>query len=392
MKSLGIDSTRVEASVRSLIAGGHQLVAGVTGAGAGLSKLIWEVPGVSATLNSVSLVYAQGAFDDYVGEESVKYCSQEGALKLANASYLQLQRLVARRGKPLAPGAKIVGLGLSAAVQTSRTRRGDDQIFLAARSQDRLIVSHAKLVKIDDGRKKQGELCDLLGLNTVLRACGLEEVPVNRADFVETETSDEILPPSLGPITESTLFRSDGTVDRFVPGMLNRKKHFVLPGSFHPLHFGHLEMARVGRRVMGREPVYEISLNNVAKVAPSPEDIAKRIWQFRGLADVIVSPDTPRFVQKIERYGTDFVIGLDTAVRILDPIFLPAGMSMEQLIAFLRSTKTKAYTIERDMTKGDPDKEEEDPAAPLLPYPDIFRLLPPVGQISSTELRDLGLG
>lgn len=94
----------------------------------------------------------------------------------------------------------------------------------------------------------------------------------------------------------------------------------VFPGSFNPLHEGHKKLRSVAQQRLGREVVYEISVSNVEKHPLTPADLQVRLAQFEN-ASVLIT-NAARFIEKARiARQSPFVVGFDTAQRILDPRF-----------------------------------------------------------------------
>jgi hypothetical protein len=93
----------------------------------------------------------------------------------------------------------------------------------------------------------------------------------------------------------------------------------LLPGSFNPLHRGHTTLAAAAAERLGSPVAFELSIANVDKPELSADEVHRRLQQFHGRGAVYVSR-APTFRAKAALFpGTVFVVGADTAVRIVSP-------------------------------------------------------------------------
>ena len=94
----------------------------------------------------------------------------------------------------------------------------------------------------------------------------------------------------------------------------------VLCGSFHPRHAGHDQLAEAASRHLGCSVVFELTVRNADKPPLSRDEVDRRRRQFS--TDSLLITNQPTFVEKARVIGNVvFVIGFDTAIRIIDPKF-----------------------------------------------------------------------
>lgn len=103
----------------------------------------------------------------------------------------------------------------------------------------------------------------------------------------------------------------------------------ILSGSFNPLHPGHVELRRVAESILNGPVAYEFSLINADKPPIELDEAVRRVEQ-KFDAPLAVST-APVFLQKARLMpGVAFVVGADTAVRVIDPRFYshaPGGLA-----------------------------------------------------------------
>lgn len=107
----------------------------------------------------------------------------------------------------------------------------------------------------------------------------------------------------------------------------------ILSGAFNPLHAGHEGMAAAAARLTGLPASFELAVVNADKGALSADEIARRAAQFAGRHTLTLSR-APLFVEKAALYpGRAFVLGYDTAARLLDPRYYGGEEAMLAALA-----------------------------------------------------------
>jgi Cytidylyltransferase-like len=108
----------------------------------------------------------------------------------------------------------------------------------------------------------------------------------------------------------------------------------VLPGSFNPLHDGHLLLARAAEEMRQLSVAFELSVVNVDKPPLTAADVRSRLAQFAGRAPVELTR-APTFLEKSRLFpGVTFVVGADTAERLVATRYY--GDSDEKMAAALQ--------------------------------------------------------
>jgi Cytidylyltransferase-like len=299
--------------ISALHASGRKAALAITGGGSGAVGELLRVPGGSRLLIEAQVPYDALALAAFLGFAPAQACSADTAVAMARSARARAARLVPA-------GTDLVGLGATAALVSDRPRKGEHRFHIAFADSARIAHCAGVLAK---GRRDRPAEEDLVSRAIVLwlaHACGIS-APSPRSlldadeHFAEAvvataDTIDQLLAGELDRVTA----QPDGQLMLSAPRPL-----VLLPGSFNPVHAGHMLLARVAEDLRQQPVAFEISVTNVDKPPLAGETVRHRLAQFAWKSPVELTR-APTFVEKSRLFpGTTFVIGADTADRLFAP-------------------------------------------------------------------------
>jgi hypothetical protein len=299
--------------ISTVQASGHKAALAITGGGSGAIGELLRVPGGSRLLLEAQVPYDALALAAFLGFAPAQACSADTAIAMA--------RSVRAHASGLVPAdTDLIGLGATAALVSDRPRRGEHRFHIAFASSFRIAHCTGVMAK---GRRDRAAEEDLVSRSIVLwlaHACGVA-APSPRSlldvdeHFEETVVSspdriDQLLAGEVDRVTA----QPDGQIMLSAP-----QPPVLLPGSFNPLHSGHRVLARVAEEIKKQPVAFEISVTNVDKPPLTAQAVRHRVAQFAWKSTVELTR-APTFVEKSRLFpGTTFVIGADTAERLVAP-------------------------------------------------------------------------
>ena len=304
--------------VESLLHGGGQWALAATGGGGELASWLLNHPGASASVIEVQVPYREEALAAYLGSAGPHRVTAQTARDMADRAYVR-----ARRFTGVEEG--IVGVGVTAALATSRSRRGEDRAYIALRlpQEYRLFDLHFEKGAAD--RLAQEEGLSRFALAVLAEACGGGAILPPLPDYVKCSRHTLSLQDPLGLLVTGDIELVEFGLDGIWTSEVERDSRLLFPGSFNPLHEGHERLAVAAGRLSGRRPSLELSVENVDKPSLQRVDIEGRLAAIRGRFSVIMTR-APTFLQKARLFsGCHFAIGYDTATRLLQGAYYEGG-------------------------------------------------------------------
>lgn len=290
-------------------------------AGAGSQALWWlhSVAGSSRTILEATNRYSRAAMVSLLdGKPPAQFVSQATAVAMAHAGY--------GRAMDLSDNAAVIGLGCTATIATDRVKLGDHGCWITTRDQHQLISYGLTLHKGARDRSGEEAVISTLLIQALAYAVGV--IPAVVLDLRPDERFDIITtayPDVLGGLlhSEASIVEHQPTTNNFLAKPITNAT--ILSGSFNPIHNGHRGLLATAMRMSGQVGYCELSVVNADKPPLRYSVITQRARLF-DTSPALILTRAPRFVDKAALMpGATFVLGYDTAVRLLNPKYYPDG-------------------------------------------------------------------
>jgi hypothetical protein len=318
-----------------------QAVVAVTGGGATAISDLLAVPGGSRTLLEALVPYSSQSLTEWLKREPEHYCSETTALAMASVA--------CRRAMQLAPvaGGQPIGVGCTASLVSDRPKRGAHRVHVAVQSAT--CTRSYTLVLAKGLRDRVGE--ERLTADLVLSALAEVAEVADRPNLAllqdevvlcEHTLADPSVAAVWGERADHSWSSPGGEFSETPP----RPFRGLLCGAFNPLHRGHLELRHVAERRLGGAVFFEMSITNVDKPPLDYLTIERRRRQFPDAP--LALTHAPTFVEKSRIFpNTVFVVGIDTAERIVQPRYYGGETEMHRALELIHQRGCRFLTAGR---------------------------------------------
>jgi nicotinic acid mononucleotide adenylyltransferase len=366
--------------IARLHAAPYRYVLAATGGGSAAAGWLLSVPGGSRTLLEVVIPYSEQALVEFLARRPASFCSAETSRDMAARAW--------QRARWLAPCVPTAGVGCTASLRSDRPKRGDHRFHLAVQTATHTATWSLTLAKEQRDREGEEEILDRVLLNAMAESFGIAEriaVPLLPGEEIhaEVEPAADPLAALLAGRVPVVCRESDGRLrtDAPRPGLL-------LPGSFNPLHEGHCRLAAVAANLVNRPAALELTVINADKPPLADEEVRRRLEQFTWRAPLWLTR-APTFTEKALLFpGAVFVVGADTAERIVQPRFYGSEERMAAALTAFREQGCRFLVAGRVDAAGAFRGLDDIPIPPA--WRDLFAAIPADTfrmDISSTALR-----
>lgn len=404
--------------------GSPAAVLALTGGGGAAVAALLQTPGISAVLRAVHVPYSAEALTRFLGRQPDQFCSADAALAMATTAFGEAKALSEKplsrspeteslaevltfptrnpESPPRRPLEKTVvipavGIGCTAALRSVEPKRGSHRAFVAVQTDSRTVLCGFTMEKATRSRSEEDELVGQLILRTwAMAVCPefdtLDDLPVKLASEQATELLNirVVVPPAeirrLCSGENRLVWSTPNGVAEGVPPEQLASLRGLVCGSFNPLHAAHMQLREIAERLLGGDVAYELSVGNVDKPALDFLSLEDRRRQF--LQHPVAITAVSRFYEKADLFrNVTFVIGVDTAQRLVDSRYYRGGMDVETALRRIRDRGGSFLVAGRSVSGRFCSLNELNVPAG---FADMFREIPESEfrlDLSSTELR-----
>jgi len=299
-----------------------------TGAGAGLQKLLWEVPGSSAYLSGCSFPYDASEQEELLGFMPEHFCSEEAAVDLACAAYMKAYKF---------GGKRPVGVGLTASVASTEIHRGDHRAFACVITNDFVRSTHITREKGvgEEVRKLDGEAVDSLGFLLMMNTIFDTTSPLLK-EYTDTSAL------ARHRFMSRPFFLANGKRSSVLP----EGRYALYPGAYNPPHEGHFGVAKAAMDDYNYKTVFEITAEPPHKDALTVQQLLQRAKLLQG-HDRLFTAKLPFYLDKARVFkNTPLILGADAMVRMLDPKW---GLDIGEMFSAFYDFGTKLFVAAREV-------------------------------------------
>ncbi len=229
-----------------------------------------------------------------------------------------------KKSKQIDPKSKtkhLIGVAITANLATTYEKKGDHKFFIVIQTHDCTKYLKCYLEKGKRKREEEEELITACVISLLAKSCGFEfSLPLVEEEIIIDQVDAEK--------PWKKLFNNK------VGYISNNKNNpeLIFPGSFNPLHEGHIKMKDLAEKKTGMHTTFEICAKNADKPPLTFYEIKKTIDQFQNEESWMLT-SAGRFSEKAEMFPNSvFIIGADTLLRVFDEKFYKSYKDMNEHI------------------------------------------------------------
>lgn len=301
----------------------------LTGGGTSILTELLGTSGASRTLLDARIPYSSAALAELLGGAPKQACSEATARAMAMRAFQQAREL---------GSTQPFGLGCSASLATDRVKKGEHRAHAAIQTTSATFVARWTFSDTRDAEERTlsellwAKLGHVLELDSRNRTAASADATTIQRTAGEPAWQALILGDS----------RAHSTADH--DGKL------LMPGAFNPLHEGHRRMLEIAEDLTGLAGAYELSVANVDKPFLDYREIEARLGQFDR---PVWLTQLATFLEKARHFrGAQFVVGVDTLIRIADPRYYGGDRVRDDALLELHEYGARFVVFGRELEGG----------------------------------------
>ena len=289
-----------------------KLVIVSSGGGTNAISSLLKVPGASNTILESHIPYSKESMNEFLNSKPDHYCSLDTCLSMAANAYKKSTKI-----NKQSKSKHLLGIAITANLATTYKKKGDHKFFIVVQSHDYTKYLECYLEKDVRTREMEEELITGCVINLLSESCGLKcDLP---------EISEQIKIHQID--AEKSWKKLFNSQVGYISNIKNTPE-LIFPGSFNPLHEGHIKMKELAEKKTGMHTTFEICAKNADKPPLTFYEIKRTIDQFQNDESWMLT-SAGRFSEKAEMFPNSvFIIGADTLLRVFDEKFYKSHKDM----------------------------------------------------------------